>query len=536
MRAALLQRRANRAARQLSRLESLESERRDKTRETAAEIDRRSRRHRSQPFGMGWMRKYLPDYLKVTSNRLHRDLAEDLSGFHLQRGQWRVYEAPRGAAKSTWLSKGYPLYCACEGIEPYTLMLSDTGDQAKEFLDDVKREIETNRTLAQDYPDACGKPNIWRADRIRLANGSMIVAKGASGGRVRGRGNKSSRPSLVVVDDANERKDAFSPTLRKRKWDWFTRDVMSVGTARTNFLVAGTPIHREAISHRLRMTAGWQGRGYKAIVAWPTRMDLWGEWERIACNLGDANAKVSARAFYEANRAAMDAGAEVLWPEWESLYELMMLYAAIGSSAFASEKQDQPGSDGTSEWPAEWFDDPDIWFWEWPETIVRRIQGLDPSKGEGDHTGDYQAHGMMGLNDNGHLYLEVEMNRVNAPSMIERALDLARYFRSELWVVEDNGTMGFLEPEVDRQLVERNKDGKAQLLPFEAFTSTDPKASRIRHLGSYFRRKQIKIRNTPGGRMFADHCRDWPNGEFDDGPDMAGVLVRRMEMLVNEGR
>lgn len=479
------------------------------------------------------MRRYLPHYLKVEPSKLHYDLADDLAGYHLRRGQWRVYEAPRGGAKSTWISKGVPLHSACEGFEPYILMLSDTGDQASEFLEAIKYEIETNDRLREAYPAACGKPEVWRADRIRLSNGCLIVAKGA-GGRIRGRSNRAARPSLVIVDDANEKKDAFSPTLRKRKWDWFTRDVMSVGNARTNFLVAGTPIHREAISHRLRMTAGWQGRGYKAIVAWPNRMDLWGEWERIACHLGDPDAKESARAFYDANRAAMDAGAEVLWPEWESLYELMMLHAAIGTSAFASEKQDQPGSDGTSEWPAEWFDDPDIWFWQWPET-VRRIQGLDPSKGEGDHTGDYQAHGMMGLNIDGTLYLEIELHRENAPSMIERALDLAKYFAPELWVVEDNSTMGFLEPEVVRQLEERNKAGRPQLLPFEAFTSTDPKASRIRHLGSYFRRKQIKIRNTPGGRLFADQCRDWPNGEFDDAPDVCGVLVRRMEMLVNGG-
>lgn len=495
---------------------------------TDLEQSQQARRPDPPPFGLLWMRRFLPHYLKVAPSRLHLDLAADLTDFHHTRGQWRVYEAPRGGAKSTWLSKGYPLYCLCEGVESYTLMLSDTDDQAEEFLDAVKQEAEGNAALADAYPHLKLPASMWRSNRVRLANGCQIVAKGA-GGRVRGRSNRSERPSLVVIDDANEKKDAYSPTLRQRKWDWFTRDVMSVGNARTNFLVAGTPIHREAISHRLRTTAGWRGRGYKAVTRWPDRMDLWAEWGRLLLNLSDQDANATARRFYEERRTEMDAGAEVLWPEWEGLYDLMKLHAAIGPEAFGSEKQDQPGLGGASEWPGDWFDDPGLWFWDWPDT-THRVQAIDPSKGATDRPSDFQGHAMLGLAD-GTLYLEVELRREDAPAMVTRSLDLAALFRPDRLVAEENSTMGFLAPEYARQLAERN-----QLAPLEVFTTRDNKEDRIRNLGGYLRRKQLRVRNTPGGREWVNQARMFPNGDYDDGLDSAAVALRRLEMLVNEGR
>jgi len=32
--------------------------------------------------------------------------------------------------------------------------------------------------------------------------------------------------------------------------------------------------------------------------------------------------------------------------------------------------------------------------------------------------------------------------------------------------------------------------------------------------------------------MLVDQWRDWPNGEFDDGPDAAATAIRRVELAV----
>jgi hypothetical protein len=489
------------------------------------------------PFGLDWMRANVPHYLKVAPSAFHVDLYADLRDFHRTRGSRRNYRAPRGSAKSSIGTKGYALYCAVEGIEPFTLILSDAGPQAKEFLEDIRGELEENPRLAANYPDAVGKGPVWRADDIVLRNGCRIKTKGSSG-KIRGAGKRADRPSLVIGDDLNGDDDAFSKTLRERKLNWFKKAIQNIGDPYTNMLDFGTPIHRDAVVCQLtdgEISAGWETRSYRAIIRWPDRMDLWDTWMQLRLNLGDADRAVTSDAYFAANREAMLAGSQVLWPEWEPLEALMKKRAEIGEAAFNCEKQDKVGTVGSTEWPTEYFDDPKLWFFEWPE-LSHKVLILDPSKGAGDKVGDYQAHvfGGVGLHD-GLIYLDAHLVREDAGAMVGHALDLCRDFRPDVWSFEDNGTLGLLQTEAERQLAERAAAGHPLLCPLEAYTSMDAKASRIRYLGVYLSAGMLRIRNTPGGRLLVQQTREWPNSDHDDGPDAAGSAVRRLERLVNEG-
>lgn len=479
-------------------------------------------------FGLTWVETYLGHYLTARPSTLHDDLAADLAKLHTSRGTRRCYIAPRGGAKTTWLSKAYPLFCAVEGVEPLTLLLAETSGQAETYLAAVKRELEFNPALAASYPGACGVGPVWRTDKITLRNGCSVVARGA-GGRILGLTEGAARPTLVVGDDLNQRADAYSPTLRRRKTDWFMRDVLNVGEPRTNYLAAGTPIHREAVVCELDRNGGWQTRRYRSVLRWPDNLDLWDEWGRVAFNLADPDRLANARAFYEDRRAEMDAGAVVLWPDREDLYSLMLKRAEIGPAAFNSEKQDTPGTDGAAEWPAEYFDWPGLWFEDWPRAWVCKVVSLDPSKGVESKPGDYQAHVKVGLGRDGILYVDAELRREPVTEMVRRSFALAKGWGpvNSLYI-EDNGTMGFLKPEAER--AEKELGTK---LPWETATHTRPKRLRLLAAGPYLARRQVRVRNTPGGRMLVEQWRDVPTGEFDDGPDAAGSGIRRLEELVN---
>jgi hypothetical protein len=155
------------------------------------------------PFGTEWGRVYLREYLSSALSQLHVDIANDLGELVHNRGQRRVYISPRGSGKTVWCSTAYPLYGAVEGIEPLTLLMAETGEQAKKYLESIKDELIYNDEIAKDYPAAAGKGTIWQSDRIRLRNGCEILARGA-GGRILGVKNRNSRPSLIVIDDGNE--------------------------------------------------------------------------------------------------------------------------------------------------------------------------------------------------------------------------------------------------------------------------------------------------------------------------------------------
>lgn len=180
-----------------------------------------------------------------------------------------------------------------------------------------------------------------------------------------------------------------------------------------------------------------------------------------------------------------------------------------------------------AEFPAEWFDWPGFWFEDWPAALVFRVVYLDPSKGRDARGGDYQCYCLAGLGRDGTIYLDAELNREPVPAMIARGVRLCREWGPvDSLLLEDNGTMGFIGPEVERQAREAGV-----LLPWQTVTSREPKLFRIRGLGGYLSRRQVRVRNTPGGRLLRAQLGDVPFGQHDDGPDAASGAVRMLERL-----
>ncbi|MDB5312178.1 MAG: Terminase-like family protein [Gemmataceae bacterium] len=483
---------------------------------------------KSPPFGPRWVQRYLPRYATSAPADFHGQLFDRLAEMHTRRGTKEAVIAPREGAKSTVVTLAYVLYCAVEKLEPFSLILSDSAGQATEKLIDLRRELEGNDALAADYSDACGVGPVWRNDRIELRNGCVIGAIGRKG-RIRGRKNREARPSLIVFDDVENNTSIVSSADRTATWRWATREVIPAGRAGTNYLSVGSALHRECAAVKLGQLAGWSSRRYRAIHQWPTRMDLWEEWERLATNIANADREKTARAFYEANQEEMEAGAVTYWPERWPLYALMLRRAEIGAAAFTTEYQGVPSTEGLTEWPAEFFDDPKVWFDDWPAGILARTQSLDPSKGTGSKSSDFQAHVEAAFHRDGTVFIEGHLKKDQIAEMVSLSLDLATRpnpIPLSLLIVEDNDGLGMLEDEFQRQAAARKR-----LVPLKTMRNTENKIVRIRRLGVYFGRRQIRFRATAGTRLLVDQLRDFPHAEHDDGPDSLELCIRALELL-----
>lgn len=187
-----------------------------------------------------------------------------------------------------------------------------------------------------------------------------------------------------------------------------------------------------------------------------------------------------------------------------------------------------------AEFPAEWFDYPGFWFDEWP-SLRFKVVYLDPSKGRTDKPGDWQCIVMAGLDHANIIHLDAEFNREPVTEMIARCLRIVKSWGPVASLaMEDNGTMGFMAPEVERQTNESRL-----LIPWHLVTNREPKLFRIRGLGGYLSRRQIRIRNTQGGKLLRAQLGDVPFGSNlpggDDGPDAASGAVRRLEQLTLGG-
>src|SRR6516164_8755621 len=211
-----------------------------------------------------WAQYYLSGYFKLAPSAFHNWLVGQLQDLHTRRGSRLALVAPRGSAKSTWVSLVYPLWAALCRHEPYIQIISDTQTQARLLLEAIKRELEDNPLLAQAYPAAVGRSSPWGQDRIRLVNGVVIEALG-TGAKIRGRRNRSERPSLIIVDDPQNDQHVTSAIQRDRSSNWFNRAVANAGSPQTTILVLGTALHRECLALRLTQTGGWEGKTFRAI-------------------------------------------------------------------------------------------------------------------------------------------------------------------------------------------------------------------------------------------------------------------------------
>jgi len=481
---------------------------------------------------LDWGRRYFPDYLKLPPGRHHIDLDLHLQKWSRQRGIRAVAEGPRGCAKSTILTFLYPLWAVAHGREPYIILIADTYNQAVKHLKGIQHELETNEALAEDYPHIMGRGPEWNNDGILTRNGIRIEPLG-TGQKIRGRRKLNIRPSCLVVDDPEGDEAAYSSRLRETIRDWATKGVFKAGSPETNILVAGTVIHNDCLVSHLGRLPGWRRLAYQSIVRWPDRMDLWGDWENILrdSSISTERAETLARAFYVRNKPEMDKGAEVLWPELEDLYALMFMRAVEGHAAFEAEKQNRPIDPSKCEWDPVLFDGDDIWFDEWPSDVLVSVVALDPSKGKQDKSGDYQAIVRLDVDKNGTLLVDADMSRRPIKEMIASFVDLQKYWRPHVAVVEIVQFQELLLPEIEAAAALEKI-----LVPLEGIdTQGVNKTARIRRLGPYASRKRIKFkRKSPGADLVRRQLMDFPNGDYDDGPDALEMALRKAAELLAE--
>jgi hypothetical protein len=162
-----------------------------------------------------WNRTFLPRYFdKFGPADFHAQFDFDFSSLHTTRGVRRSYIAPRGGAKSTWCTLAYPLRAALEGWEAYTLILSDSSEQADQHLSHIRKEIEENERLREVYGRDAEIGSTWKGSRLTLKSGAILESLG-TGKKIRGRRNRSERPSLIIFDDIQSDEDVASPVKRE---------------------------------------------------------------------------------------------------------------------------------------------------------------------------------------------------------------------------------------------------------------------------------------------------------------------------------
>ena len=474
-----------------------------------------------------WGRCLLPGYFRKQPSLMHMWLSDELDRLANARGTRLNALGPRGSAKSTLGTLAYVLRSAVEGREPYIWIVSCTLDQARNHLSHIKAEIEQNELLREYYPGSIGRGAVWRRDAIELRSGTVVEAYGA-GQHLRGRRHHQHRPSLIVCDDLQNDEHITSAMQRQASRDWFHAALLKAGNGRTNVVNFATALHRDALAMELHRAPGWRSKLFRAIERWPDRMDLWADWEEFYTGVENPDAQALAWEFFQENRDAMLAGAELLWPEHENLYALMRMRVEEGRTAFEREKQNSPVDPEKCEWPEEYFGH-HIWFEEWPKKLEVRVVALDPSKGADARHGDYSAYVLLGIDSHGVLYVEADLARRPTPEMVDAGALICVRFRPNAFGVEANQYHDLL----DREFEDAFRARHGRIYKVQPIYNTINKAVRIRRLGPYLSQRRVRfIVKSESTKLLVDQLRDFPLGAHDDGPDALEMALRLAQELM----
>ena len=305
--------------------------------------------------------RYFSHYLKKPSSSLHKYLYgylnRNLNKKNRKKGFKHAIAAPRKNAKSTIISAILPLWCIAYNKKHFIIICSDTAGQAEDFLSDITRELLFNELLKRDFPHLSKKGPIWRNDTIITNNDIKVMALG-TGSKIRGRRFGAQRPDLVIGDDLESSDMVRSPSTRDFvRYEWFNKDLLYVGGEEgspCDILVVGTILGKDSLLSAL-LDPGeypdWTSRRFKAVLKF-SYSELWKEWGNLSKDRFNPDRIEDAKKFFISHIIEMLEGTDVLWPEGESYYELM-IYRLSDLSGFLCFKQGTPILTENNEVPIE---------------------------------------------------------------------------------------------------------------------------------------------------------------------------------------
>ncbi len=477
-------------------------------------------------------RAYFPHYFSRPSPEFHRELdaiwqqgvlkgrypltAADTKTISRLPGVRRAVAAPRGHAKSTNLTFKGTMHSTLYGYKHYPIIISDSSEQAEGFLDNIRVEFEENTAILEDFGPLAG--SVWRSNVLVTKTNIKIEAIG-SGKKIRGRKHRNWRPDLIILDDVENDENVRTPEQRKKLKDWFDKAVSKCGDDYTDIVYIGTLLHYDSLLAKTLANPAYRSIKYKAVIRFSQADDLWQQWETIFTDLSNDDREADALAFFQAHKAAMLEGTQVLWEEKLSYYDLMVMRVSEGEASFNSEEQNEPINPDDCLFMEEWFDYYNEAEINFGDPAFDFFGFIDPSLGKTKRS-DFSAIVTLAKHKgSGYMYVvDADIERRHPDRIIADVLAKERWLRASFGHgyrklgAETNQFQWFLKEELAKA------SAKAGLyLPIEEVQQTSDKVMRVQTLQPDVKNKYIKFNRRH--KRLLEQLTQFPMGAHDDGPD-----------------
>ena len=292
-------------------------------------------------------------------------------------------------------------------------------------------------------------------------------------------------------------------------------------------------VHGQGLLPEVLGRANFDSKIYSSIKSEPVRQDLWDKVETMLRDVDNPNRLYDARAFYEANKEAMDEGVEVLWADRFSYFDLICKKVEVGSRAFSSEYLNLP-SDSEScifrEDSLYLYTDNDLYD-NYGKRIPMDVVGFyDIAMGKNKRS-DYNSIHIIGRDRRtGAVYVLESWNKKCTPSeALEKALELIAKHRPRIFGVETINA----QFEIFRMLQSAVIKQGMYYTTVRAVNPTAKKEERIEMLEPLF--EQGVIRTKKEHRLLHEMLLQYPNHNHDDAPDCLASAINLLKVNRKKG-
>ena len=441
-----------------------------------------------------FMVDFMPSVFNRPFNRFHNEIIPILNSIGKKKLSLLVV-APREHGKSKICAEAFPLWNACYRKSKFTLIVSDTAEQARGRLRNIKAITENDFRFRQVFPnlnpklDKYNKVVKYTDSDIILENDTRILAVGA-GTSLRGIDFGNTRPQLIILDDIEEQSKVRSEVQRQYLYEWFWQVIENIGSKYTNKIVIGNFLHYDSLLYNLYQdeNSGFETYLYRAIE--PDGTPLWKGYYTVD-DLMEKRRK-NPKAF------------EIEWMNNPNVQEEIV---------FDLDKIRQYAYN-----PNEIVD-----------LSLYKATYIDLSMGR-SNTSDYTAIITAGRDKKGNIYiLDAVIIRKDPTALLDLIIDIVKYHRSRLIGIEANTFQALYVSQLYQKMEEHGYK-----IPVKEVKHHSDKILRIQAVAPELNTGIVRIPFEyfkDRDNLFIQQLQFFPNGKYDDAPDaLEGVI----SMLKND--
>jgi len=298
---------------------------------------------------------------------------------------------------------------------------------------------------------------------------------------------------LLIDDPVKNREDAESEIIRKKTKDWYT------STAYTRLMPGGRIVIIQTRWHEDDL-AGWL-QAEHAHEGW------------VVLNL-----------------PAISKAGEALWPEQYDLAALEKIKRALPPRDWSALYQQEPSPETGDYFKLEWIEEVDDK--NWPD--IETVKATHRRYGASDYAvtsngGDYTAHGILGVDPRGDLWLhDVWRKQASSDVWVEAFCDLVDKWRPMGWAEETGQIKSGVGPFLVKRMIERQS-----YVVREQFATRGDKAVRAQSIRGRIAMRKLKVpKNAPWKSALISEMMSFPVGVHDDQVDMLGLIGQLLDRML----